>query len=145
MDTIEQTTTQLITPYLTVNGAADAIAFYQKAVGATQMTRMPAQDGKRVMHACLAIKGGAVMLADEFPECADQGAPIAPSLDKPAAVAIAVACAGPDDVDATFRRAVDAGCIATMAPHDAFWGARFAMLGDPFGHRWMLSAMLSPK
>src|SRR5262245_63702507 len=73
MDTIEQTTTQLITPYLTVNGAADAIAFYQKAFGATEMTRMPAQDGKRVMHACLAIKGGAVMLADEFPECADQG------------------------------------------------------------------------
>src|SRR5262245_7217274 len=109
------------------------------------MTRTPAQDGKRVMHACLAIKGGTVMLADEFREYADQGAPSAPSLDKPAAVAIAVACAGSVDVDATFRRAIDAGCTATMAPHDAFWGARFAMLGDPFGHRWMLSAMLPPK
>jgi PhnB protein len=145
MDTIDQATTQLITPYLTVKGAADAIAFYQKAFGATEVARMPAQDGKRVMHACLTIKGGAVMLADEFLEYADQGAPAAPSADRPAAVAVAIACDTSADVDATFRRAVDAGCKATMPPHDAFWGGRFAMLGDPFGHRWMLNAPLPPR
>jgi len=132
-------------PYLTVRGAADAIAFYQKAFGAEENTRMPAQDGKRLMHACLTINGGAVMLADEFLDFADHGAVPAPSKDKPAGVAVAIQYGTPTEVDATFRRAVEAGCKGTMAPQDTFWDARFAMLSDPFGHRWMLNAPLPKK
>jgi PhnB protein len=127
---------QTIMPYLTVKGAAEAIAFYAKAFGATENTRMPAQDGKRLMHADLTLNGGIVMLSDEFPE---HGGPAAPSADHPAPVAVALAFETPTDVDATYHRAVEAGCKGTMEPHDAFWGARFAMLRDPFGHRWMLS------
>jgi PhnB protein len=132
-----------ITPYLTVKGAADAIAFYQKAFGAKENTpRMPAQDGKRLMHAELAINGGTVMLSDEFLE--HDGVP-APSKDRPAAVAVAIHYGTPAEVDATFRRAVEAGCKGTMEPQDTFWDARFAMLNDPFGHRWMLNAPLPKK
>jgi PhnB protein len=145
MDAINHNVTQAITPYLTVKGAAEAIAFYQKAFGATENTRMPAQDGKRLMHACITIKHGAVMLSDEFPEYADCGAVSAPTPDRLAAVGVAIACDSPSDVDVTFARAIAAGCKETMAPHDAFWGARFAMLSDPFGHRWMLNAPLPPK
>jgi PhnB protein len=48
-------------------------------------------------------------------------------------------------VDATFRRAVDAGCSGLQEPQDMFWDARFAMLADPFGHRWFLNAPLPKK
>ena len=95
-----------VNPYLTVKGAADAIAFYQKAFGATENARMPAQDGKRLMHACLTINGGAVMLSDEFPEHAEHGAINAPSKDKPAPVATCLQLAKPAEVDAMYHRAV---------------------------------------
>jgi len=137
-----QASTQSITPHLTVKSAADAIAFYQKVFGATEKTRIPAQDGKRVLHAAITINGGTVMLADEFSE---HGGVPAPSMDKPAPVAVAIECTAPAEVDATFRRAVAAGCKSTMEPQDTFWEARFAMLVDPFGHRWMLNAPLSKK
>jgi PhnB protein len=133
---------QPTSPYLTIKGAAEAIELYQKAFGAKVKGRMAAQDGKRVMHADLAINGGTVLLCDEFPE---HGGPPAPSEANPSPVAVTIQFARPADVDATFRRAVDAGCKATMEPQDTFWEARFAMLADPFGHRWMLNAPLPKK
>lgn len=136
-----------VNPYLTVKGAADAITFYQKAFGATENTRMQAQDGKRLMHADLTINGGTVMLSDEFPEYTEHGAAAvhAPTKDKPAAVAVALQFAKPADVDAMHHRAVEAGCTSTMGPEDTFWDARFSMLLDPYGHRWMLNAPLPKK
>ena len=136
---------QPLNPYLTVKGAADAIAFYQRAFGANEVARMPAQDGKRLMHAELSINGGTVMLSDEFPEHSESGAINAPSADRPAPVAIAMHFPQPAEVDAMYRRAMDAGCKSTLAPQDMFWNARFAMLADPFGHRWMLNAPLPAK
>jgi PhnB protein len=129
-------------PYLTVKGAAKAIDFYKQAFGAKEVTRMPAQDGKRLMHGHITINGGTVMLSDEFSE---HGGPTAPTADKPVPVAIAIQYAKPAEVDATFARAVEAGCKSTMDPQDTFWEARFAMLIDPFGHRWMLNAPLPKK
>jgi PhnB protein len=137
-----RTKPQPINPYLTVRGAADAIALYQKAFGAKVKQRMPAQDGKRVMHADLTINGGTVLLCDEFPE---YGGPPAPSKEQPASVAVAIQYGKPAQVDATYQRAVDAGCESVQQPQDMFWEARFAMLSDPFGHRWMLNAPLPKK
>lgn len=135
-----------VTPYLTVKGAADAIAFYVKAFGATENARMPAQDGKRLMHADITINGGRVLMSDEFPEHGEEhGAVHAPTAKNAAGVAIALHYAKPAEVDAVFRRAVDAGCKSTLEPEDMFWEARFAMLRDPFGHRWMLNAPLPKK
>ncbi|HEX5958240.1 MAG TPA: VOC family protein, partial [Hyphomicrobiaceae bacterium] len=85
-----------ITPYLTVKGADAAIALYQKAFGAKQKERMTAQDGKRVMHAAIAINGGTVMLSDEFPE---HGGPGAPSAEHPAPVAVTIQYQKPTQVD----------------------------------------------
>ena len=143
----QNTTSYALNPYLTVKGAADAIAFYQKAFGAKENHRMPAEDGKRLMHAELSINGGIIMMSDEFPEySSDQCAAVpAPTADKPAGVAIALHFGTPPEVDAAFQRAVDAGCKSAMAPEDTFWNARFAMLSDPFGHRWMLNAPLPQK
>jgi PhnB protein len=136
-----------ITPYLTVKGAADAIAFYQKAFGATENARMPAQDGKRLIHADITVNGGRILMSDEFPEHSEDcgGAVFVPTSDKPVGVAIALHYTKPGDIDATYRRAVEAGCKSVQAPEDTFWQARFAMLSDPFGHRWMLNAPLPAK
>lgn len=137
--TAAKTKAQPVNPYLTVKGAANAIALYKEAFGAKENGRMPAEDGKRLMHADLTINGGTVMLCDEFPE---YGGPPAPTRKQPAPVAVTIQYSRPAQVDATFQRAVDAGCKGTMEPQDTFWEARFAMLADPFGHRWMLSAPL---
>ncbi len=133
---------QPTSPYLTVKGAAAAIDLYKKAFGAKEKGRMPAQDGKRLMHADLTINGGTIMLSDEFPE---HGGPSAPSNGSPPPVAITIQYKKPADVDATFERAVEAGCKSVQPPQDMFWDARFAMLTDPFGHRWMLNAPLPKK
>lgn len=129
-----------VVPYLTVKGAADAIAWYARAFGAVEQMRLPAEDGKRLMHAAIAINGGTVFLSDEFVEF-DGGS--APKEGQPPPVGMALNLASPADLDATFKRAVDAGAAGFIEPRDEFWGARFAVLTDPFGHRWMLNATLS--
>jgi PhnB protein len=131
--------------YLTIRGATEAIAFYQKAFGAQEIHRLPAQDGKRVMHAELSINGGTVMLSDEFPEHTEHGAVNAPTEGNPPSVATCIHFAKPAELDAMFKRAIGAGGKSTMDPADMFWNARFAMLTDPFGHRWMFNAPLPPK
>ncbi len=55
------------TPYLVIKGAANALEFYRKAFGATEIMRMPAPGGK-LGHAEIRIGSAIVMLADEFPE-----------------------------------------------------------------------------
>ncbi len=107
-----------VTPYLTVRGAADAIAFYTKAFGATENARMPAPDGKRLIHADITINGGRVLMSDEFPEHSNEcgGALFVPTPDKPVGVAIALHYAKPAEIDATFRRAVKAGCKSVQEP-----------------------------
>src|SRR5215469_13464238 len=62
-----------LTPHLTVAGASDAIEFYKKAFGATELGRMPGPDGKRIMHAMLRIGDSPLMLNDEFPEMGGHG------------------------------------------------------------------------
>lgn len=135
-----------VTPYLTVKGAADAIDFYKKAFAATENVRMPAQDGKRLMHADITVNGGRILMSDEFPEYGEEhGVVRAPSDKNLAGVAIALHYAKPAGVDAAYRRAMEAGCKSVQEPANMFWEARFAMLRDPFGHRWMMNAPLPKK
>jgi PhnB protein len=135
-----------VTPYLTVKGAADAITFYKKAFGATENARMPAQDGKRLMHADISINGGRILMSDEFPEYGEEhGVVRAPTDSNLAGVAVALHYGKPTDIDATYRRAIEAGCKSVQEPQDMFWEARFAMLSDPYGHRWMMNAPLPAK
>ena len=134
-----------LNPYLTVKGAADAISFYGKAFGATEVTRMPAEDGKRLMHAEIKVNDSIVMLADHFPEFCTQGVVELPTFEKPGAVAIALHFKTPAEVESIYTRALDAGARSCMAPEDTFWNARFAVVADPYGHQWMLNAPLPAK
>ena len=129
---------QTVVPYLRVKGAANAIEFYVKALGAKEVMRMQAPDG-RLMHAEVSIDGSAVYLSDEFPEFGSaSGAP-----NGSVSVHLNIG-----DIDARFERAIKAGATAIMPPADMFWGDRFAKLRDPFGHEWSLSTtieQLSPE
>jgi PhnB protein len=116
-------------PYLTVDGAIKAAEFYQKAFAAEVATIYPPDAKGRTMHAHVYINGASVMFSDAYPE---HGHP----LQAPAAFNIMLRV---DDIDAWYKRAVDAGCIATMPPADMFWGDRYGQLKDPFGVTWALN------
>jgi PhnB protein len=119
------------TPYLIIRGAADAIEFYQKAFGATELFRFPAPDGK-IGHAEIKIGDSPIMLADEYPEMGYKGPQ---SLGgSPVSLMIYV-----DDVDTVFDRAVAAGASVKEAVSDKFYGDRIGTLTDPFGHVWHVS------
>ncbi len=117
-----------ITPYLSVRGAAKAIEFYRKALGAEELFRMPGP-GDSVMHAELKIGDSIVMLSDESPE---MGTTSPQSLGgSPVTLHLYVT-----DVDASCARALAAGCSVECPPADMFWGDRYAKVQDPFGHKW---------
>ena len=119
-----------VSPYLICEGAAEAIAFYERAFGAEELARLPGPGGT-IVHACLRINGATVMLSDAFPDYgmvgpkALGGSPVTVHLMVP-------------DVDAAFARAVEAGATVMMPVADQFWGDRYGALRDPFGHNWSL-------
>jgi len=127
-------------PGLAIRGASDAIAFYKKAFGAKELSRMSGPDGK-IMHAELKLGDRVLFLGDESPE---MGAPSPQTLGGSAVSLMHYV----KDVDAVFARAVAAGATAVMPPADMFWGDRYGMVLDPFGHRWALAthkADLTPR
>ena len=128
-----------VAPYLTVTPAAAAIAWYVSALGARQKAFMPSLDGLRVMHCELEINGGSVMLSDMFPEMNQTRPPI--PID-PATVSISLELPSGKDVDDLFGRATGLGAKAETQPTNSFWGTRYAVFRDPFGHRWMLNGAL---
>lgn len=117
-------------PYLGPSDAAAAIAFYKQAFGAEEVSRMPAQDGKRLMHAHLLVNGSALLMSDRFPEF---GAPV----ETPAGFHIHLQV---DDGAAWWRRAVDAGAEVVMAYDKQFWGDHYGELKDPFGYKWSIGS-----
>lgn len=123
-----------LSPHLVCAGAADAIDFYKAAFGATELVRLAAPNGK-LMHACLSINGSSVMLVDENPDYgmlspkALNGTPVTIHLIVP-------------DADAVAQRAVAAGATLKMPVQDMFWGDRYGLLEDPFGHHWSVATPL---
>jgi PhnB protein len=122
-----------VTPYLTVRGAARAIDFYTRAFGAQELARMPGPDGTSIMHAEIKLGDSIVMLSDELPGMSTCRAP--QSLGGTTTLLFLYV----PDVDAVFKRAVDAGCKALMPLTEMFWGDRFGKLEDPFGTQWGLA------
>lgn len=123
-------------PHLVVNGATKAIEFYQQALGAIEVARMPLPDG-RIMHAALKIGDSAIFLCDDFPDHCG-GISRAPSGPSPVTLHLCV-----DDCDAALARAVAAGATLTMPAEDMFWGDRYGQVIDPFGHAWSFTSPLT--
>jgi PhnB protein len=119
-----------VTPYLIIDGAAEAIRFYEQALGATETLRLPM--GDKIGHAEIRIGDSYVMLADEFP---DHGI-LGPKSRGGATSSLMIYL---EDVDAAFQRALDAGATTDKPVSDQFYGDRSGTIVDPFGHKWTLA------
>ena len=128
-----------VTPHISIaeRRGAEAVEFYGVAFGARELARMPAEDG-RLMHAHLLINGGSLMLHDEFPEYVGPDEPTGPYNGCTLHLQVA-------DADAIWTQALEAGAAVVMPLEDQFWGDRYGVLRDPFGHRWSIGAPAVPK
>ena len=129
-----------ITPHVVCQDAVRAIEFYARAFGAEEIFRLTAPGGA-LIHATLRIGNSMLMLADE---CPPMGAFSPKKLGgTPVTIHLSV-----DDVDTSFARAVGAGATPQMPVKEMFWGARYGVVHDPFGHSWSIATQvrnLSPE
>jgi len=120
-----------VTPYLIINGAADAIEYYKNVFGAVEEMRMCGPDG-RIGHAELRIGDSIVMLADEFPDMNVRSPKTIGGT--PVSLLLYV-----DNTDAVATRAVEAGAKLLRPVQDQFYGDRSGTIEDPFGHQWTIA------
>ena len=118
-----------VTPYLTIDGAAEAIEFYKKAFGAVELFRMAMPDGK-IGHAEIRIGNSPVMIGEACPQAGTR----APQGPTPVGMMIYV-----EDVDALAKQAVAAGATLAQPVMDQMWGDRMGKLVDPYGHQWSIA------
>lgn len=124
-----------IIPHLVCERCPEAIEFYKKAFGAVEMGRVPAPDGQRLLHAAIKIGDSAVFLASDFPEfCGGKSQSPKALGGTPVTIHRYVA-----DCDAAMQQAIEAGATVVMPASDMFWGDRYGVLVDPFGHSWSLA------
>ncbi len=119
---------ETVTPYLIIDGATQALEFYKKAFGASEIMRFEAPGGK-IGHAEIRIGKSIFMLADECPEMKAQSPKALGG--SPVSLMIYV-----EDVDAMFNRAISAGAKAMGPIENKFYGDRMGTLTDPYGHQW---------
>ncbi len=117
------------TVYLQLDGAMKAVEFYEKAFGAQLAALHPVDDKGRTMHVHLYINGSSVMISDFYPEHGH-------AKEAPAGFSVALHVS---DIDAWFKRAVDAGATVTMPVSTMFWGDRYGSVKDPFGVSWAMN------
>lgn len=120
-----------LTPMLIVNDVDAAVDYYTKVFGATKRLSLPGPDGK-TMHAEIQLGDSMVMLGSEMPE---MGAKSPKTLGGSQGSLLYYV----PDADAMIKKAVDAGATVGMPAQDMFWGDRWGMVVDPFGHNWELA------
>ena len=111
-----------VTPYLVVKGAAQLIDFVKQAFGAQETFRMPGPEG--IMHAMVKIGDSVVMMSDAMGEYGPM----------PTMLFLYV-----EDVDAVYKRALQAGATSTQEPENQFWGDRAGAVKDAFGNQWWIA------
>jgi PhnB protein len=119
-----------ITPAITVRDGTKALEFYKQAFGAEVRGIHKMPDG-RVAHAEFKIGDSVIMLADEFP-----GFSTSPQALGGTPVSLTIYT---EIIDQLFDQAVKAGATVTMPLANQFWGERYGVVTDPFGHRWSLA------
>jgi PhnB protein len=124
--------------HLACSPCAEAIEFCKKAFGAEEIHRMPAPDGKRIMHAAIRLGKNILFLNDDFPEYCG-GKESTPIALKGTPVTLHQYV---ENCDAAIKRAADAGATVRMPATDMFWGDRYGIVVDPFGHQWSFGTRL---
>ncbi|MGE5177209.1 MAG: VOC family protein [Hyphomicrobiales bacterium] len=121
-----------VTATITVKDARKAIAFYEKALGATERGRFEGPDGK-IMHAEIQIGTSPVMMNDEV-----MGSRSPQTIGgSPVSFYLYV-----EDAEAAHKKALAAGGKEIMAVTEMFWGDRMGQFEDPFGYRWTLATRI---
>ncbi len=120
-----------LTPHIVVTDGAAALEFYKQAFGAEECFRLTTPGGSSVMHAQMRIGDSMLMIGGEFPPSA-----LSPKSRGGTSTFLHLYLA---DADAAFDRAVKAGCKIIMPVSDTFWGDRYGVVEDPFGHQWSLA------
>lgn len=120
-----------VTPHLVCAGAGDAIEFYRTAFNAQELARLAGPDGK-LMHGLIKIGDSMLMLADEYPEWNSLG----PNARQGTSVTLHLYV---EDADRQFEQAIAAGCTVHMPLGDMFWGDRYGIVKDPYGHLWSIA------
>jgi predicted enzyme related to lactoylglutathione lyase len=123
-------------PYLAVavGSGRQALDWYAEVLGAEPVGEPVVMPDGKLGHAELALAGGSIYLAEEFPEIGV----VAPS---PAGTPVSLSLQVPD-VAETMRRAISRGGQMPRAMYDDY-GSRNVTIVDPFGHRWLLHTPLS--
>lgn len=123
---------QTLTPYLAVNDAKGAIAWYGKVFGAKPFggDPMPGPGGK-IMHAQLKIGDSLLFVSDIFPQ--------SDLVDATRAGASVNLNYFRRDADKVWARAIENGAKVTMPFADQFWGDQYGRIVDPYGHSWAIS------
>jgi uncharacterized glyoxalase superfamily protein PhnB len=122
-------------PHLVCDPCAKAIEFYQQAFNAELVSSVPAPGGAKIMHAEIRIDGRPLFLVDDFPEFCEGKSETPKALGgTPVTIHRFV-----ENCDAAIDRAVKAGATLKMPPADMFWGDRYGVITDPFGHNWSLA------
>lgn len=138
-----------LTPYLNFDGnTREAFAFYAKALGAKIETMMsydempasaaagagcaegPPAGGNAIMHACLALPGGAMLFAGDAPP----GMPY----EGIKGVMLAIQYDTVGQARDAFMALAQGGQV-TMPLAPAFWAKAFGMLTDRFGVNWAVN------
>lgn len=125
-----------LTPYIEVEGALKAAAFYETAFGAELVYAVPPDEQGRTMHAHLYVNGSSLMLNDAYPEHGHS--------HQPAAGYTLQLHLSADEIDGWWKRARDAGCTEEVPLQVMFWGDRWGSLRDPFGVSWAMDAPVKP-
>src|SRR5919199_1370369 len=120
-----------VTPYLTVNNGSEAIEFYKKAFNAEELVRETISDGK-ILHARMRIGDSIMRLSDEFP-----GSPHKSPVSLGATTVTLHIYT--ENVDGLWQQAIQAGAKVALPLDNQFWGERYGVLVDPFGHQWSMS------
>jgi len=120
-----------LTPHIVVTDGAQALEFYKKAFGAQEQARILMPGTTTVMYAQMKIGDSLLMMGSEFPPHA-----LSPKNRGGTSTYLHLYLA---DADAAFDRAVKAGCTIKMPMSDTFWGDRYGVVEDPFGHQWSIA------
>lgn len=131
-----------LAPYLTVDDAKAAIAFYLEVFGGQELDRQEAPGTGKLIHAAITVNGATLFLSDDFPEAGEMaGQGRSPKVLGGSPVTLHVTT---EDVDSPWSRAIAAGATVEMPLADMFWGSRYGTFVDPFGHRWSLGTPAKP-